>query len=63
MKTIHHLKARWLMLAMLVAVVVGEVIAWQVSRAFDVRFEWIIAAALGIGVTAGITALIYDGNE
>lgn len=63
MKMIHHLKARWLLAAMLIAVAGGEYVAWQVTRAFDWRFPSIAIAAVCIGAVAAAVALLYDGRE
>jgi len=63
MKMIHTLKMRWLLLAMLLAVVMGETIAWQISAMFDVRLDPVAVAAVCMGATAAFVALIYDGRE
>lgn len=63
MKILHTLKAGWLLLAMLAAVAVGEVIAWQISRAYDVRFAPALVAALCLGLVAFVVSLIYDGTD
>ncbi|PTX95729.1 hypothetical protein [Opitutus sp. ER46] len=63
MKHIHHLKARWLLAAMLVAVVAGETIAWSVTKAFDIRFPAIAVAAVCIGLVAMSVSWLYDGRE
>lgn len=63
MKHIHTLKARWLVLATVLVTVIGETIAWQISRSFQVRYDPVAIGALCIGVTVGITAWLYDGRE
>ena len=52
-----------MLLAMLAVTAMGEAIAWQISRMFDVRFEWVAAAALSVGATAVVASMIYDGRD
>jgi hypothetical protein len=63
MKILHTLKTSWLILAMIVAVVIGETVAWQVSRAFDLRFPAFAVGAVSVGLVAFIVSLIYDGTD
>ena len=63
MKHLHSLKARWLLLAMVLATVIGETIAWQISRSFHTRFDPVAVGAVCIGLTAVLTAAIYDGRD
>ncbi len=63
LKTLHHLKARWLVLAMVLAVVLGEAIAWQLARSFGFRFAPVAVGAICVGLTASVVALIYDGCD
>lgn len=63
MKTFHTLKARWLLTAMLAAVVVGETIAWQISEALGIRFDPTAVAAVCVGAVAVVVAAIYDGRD
>jgi hypothetical protein len=63
MKTIHHLKTPWLILAMLAAVVVGEFATWYASRLLNVRFPPVAVGAVCVGLVAAVVAWCYDGNE
>ena len=63
MKHIHTLKARWLLLAMIATTVLGETVAWQISRSFGFRFSPVVVAAVCVGLTAAIVAALYDGRE
>lgn len=63
MKHIHHLKTSWLLLAMIVAVVLGETVGWLITRALDVRFPVVAVAALCVGVVAASVSVLYDGDE
>lgn len=63
MKHIHTLKARWLLLAMLLTTVIGETVAWQISQSFHVRFNPVPVAAVCIGLTAAAIAFLYDGRD
>lgn len=63
MKTIHHLKARWLLAAMLIAVAVGEYVAWAITKSMNWRFPSVAVAALCIGLVGAVVAWLYDGRE
>lgn len=61
--TIHHLKARWLLAAMVVAVIIGELVGAMVADAFSIRVPAVPVAAFCVGLVAAIVSLIYDGRE
>lgn len=63
MKTIHHLKARWLLAAMLIAVAIGEFVAWKITTANHWRFPSVAVAAVCVGLVASAVAWLYDGRE
>ena len=63
MKLIKHLKARWLAAAMVVGVLIGELIAWQISRSFGIRFEPVLAAAAAMLAVALFVSFNYDGSD
>jgi hypothetical protein len=63
MKMLHTLKTSWLILAMVVAVVIGEAMATQLSSLFGVRFSAVAVGAASIGVVVLIVSLIYDGRD
>ena len=63
MKTLHTLKAPWLIVAMVIAVSIGEIVAWQVMKSLGVRFDPTAVAAVCVGAVAAVVALLYDGNE
>ncbi len=63
MKHIHHLRASWLFLAMLVAVAIGETVAWYISRSFEMRFPVVAVGAVCVGLVAGGVSVLYDGRE
>jgi hypothetical protein len=61
--TIHHLKARWLVASMVVAVVIGELVASKVADWFSIRVPAVPVAAVCVGLVAAVVALLYDGRE
>lgn len=63
MKHIHHLRASWLLAAMIVAVVIGEIVAWYVTKMFDVRFPAVAVGTVCVGLVAGTVSWLYDGRE
>ncbi len=63
MKTFHTLKARWLLTAMVLTVVLGEIIAWYVTRLFHWRFPAVAIAAVCVGLVGALVAEFYDGQD
>ena len=63
MRMLHTLKTSWLVLAMVVAVAIGEAFAGQLSVIFGVRFSAVAVGAASIGVVALIVSLVYDGRD
>jgi hypothetical protein len=63
MKHIHHLRASWLFVAMVIAVALGESVAWFISKSFDLRFPSVAVGAVCIGLVAGGVSVLYDGRE
>jgi predicted MFS family arabinose efflux permease len=63
MKRIHHLRASWLFAAMIVAVVIGETLAWYISRILDWRFPAVAVGAVCVGLVAAAASWLYDGRE
>lgn len=61
--TIHHLKARWLILSMVVAAIIGELVASKVADTFSIRVPPVPVAAFCVGLVAAVVALLYDGRE
>lgn len=63
MRTFHHLKASWLIAAMVLAVAIGEFTVWQITKMMGWRFPSIAVAAVCVGIVAALTAIFYDGQE
>lgn len=63
MKMIKHLRTSWLLAAMAAAVVIGELLAWQISQHFGLRFPPVPVAALAVGSVAAFVAWQYDGVD
>ena len=63
MKKLKTLKTSWFLLAMIVAVVIGELIGKAVANAFAVRVPAVPVAALCVGLVAFTVSLIYDGTD
>lgn len=63
MKHIHHLTTGGLVAAMLIAVAIGETIAWYVTKTFDIRFPAVAVGAVCIGTVGAVVSWLYDGRE
>ena len=63
MKTARRFNQAWFMFAVVAAIVVGEVIAWQVANRFDLRANPVVVAFLSVGIVAAITSILYEGCD
>lgn len=54
---------RWLMIVSVIAVLVGEVIAWEVSNALGIRNNPLVVGVLSVGLVAAIASLLFDGAD
>lgn len=63
MKTTRTFKGRWFMFAIAVAIVIGEVIAWELSRMFGIRNSPFTVAFLSAGVVAALAMVLYEGAD
>jgi predicted MFS family arabinose efflux permease len=62
LKRIHHLKTSSFIIAMVVAVAIGETVGWYVSRIFDYQLSMIVIGVVSIGIMAGLVSWLYDGD-
>jgi hypothetical protein len=63
MKKARTFKASWFLLAVLAAIVVGEVLAQQISDLAGLRISGLTVAFLCTGLVAVVTSMIYDGAD
>jgi NhaP-type Na+/H+ and K+/H+ antiporter len=63
MKTLRTFKGSWFVTAIVVAIVIGEVIAWEVSSRLGIRNSPLVVAFLCTGLVAGIVTVLYDGAD
>ena len=63
MKHINHLTTTSLLIAMAVALLVGETIAWYVTKLLEVRFPAVAVGAVCIGLVVAAVSWLYDGTE
>lgn len=63
MKTLRTFKGSWFLLVTVVAIIVGEVVAWEVSSHFGVRNNPLVVAFLCMGLVAGIASVLYEGAD
>ncbi len=63
MKTTRTFKGSWFILAMIVAIALGELIAWQASQFFGFRLHAITVAFVCIGLVQVVATLLYDDTD
>ncbi len=63
MKTTRTFKGSWFIFAMIVAIAVGELIAWQASQFFGFRLHPITVAFVSIGLVQVAATLWYDDAD
>jgi hypothetical protein len=62
MKTTRRVfKGSWFLFAVAVTILVGEIIAWEVSSHYGLRNNPLVVAFLSAGLVAAIASVLYDG--
>jgi hypothetical protein len=60
MKTTRTFKGSYYFVAIAVAIILGEVIAWEVANAYGFRAHPLTVAFLCIGLVAAFASVLYD---
>jgi hypothetical protein len=63
MKITHTFKGSWFLLAMIVAILIGEIVAWEVSSRLGIRNNPLVVAFLCMGLVAAIASVLYEGAD
>jgi hypothetical protein len=63
MKTTRTFKGSWFILAVAIAIVVAEVVAWKMSGLFSFHFSPVTVAFAAAGLVAVAASLIFEGTE
>ena len=63
MKTARRFKDSWFYLAIVVAIIVAEVVAWEVANHFDLRTNPVVVGVLAVGIVSAIVAVLYEGVD
>jgi len=63
MKTTRTFKNSWFLLAIVVGIVIGEVIAWEVASRFGVRSHPFVVGMLSVGLVAAIVSVLYEDMD
>ncbi len=64
MKTTHRkFKGSWFVTAVVLAILVGEMLAWEVSRRLDFRNNPLVVAFLCAGLVAVLASVLYEGAD
>ena len=54
---------RWLLVASVIAIVVCEVVASQVTGLLGIRNNPLVVGVLGIGIAAALASVLFDGAD
>lgn len=63
MKTARKFKGSWFAFAIVAAILVGEVVAWEISTHFGIRNNPLVIAFLSAGLVAAIASVLYEGAD
>lgn len=63
MKAIRKFKGSWFVSALVLAIVIGEIVAWEISSRFGVRNNPVVVAFLCAGLVAAIASVLYEGAD
>ena len=53
----------WFVVAMVVAIIIGEVVVWEISSRYGIRSNPVVVAFLCAGLVAAITSVLYEGAD
>lgn len=56
-------KDSWFFAAIVAAIIVGEIAAWEVARHFGLRSNPLVVAFLSVGLVAAVVSGLYDGVD
>ena len=63
MKTTHKFKGSWYLSSMLVAIVLGELIAWAIASLYSLQASPIIVAFICAGIVALGAMIFFNDAE
>lgn len=63
MKATRKFKSSWFTLALVAAIIVGEVAAWEIANAYGFRAHPLVVAFLCIGLVTAITSVLYENVD
>jgi hypothetical protein len=63
MKTLRTFKGSWFALAIVAAIIVGEVVAWEISTLYGLRANPITVGFLCTGLVTALAIVLYDGTD
>lgn len=63
MKATRKFKPSWFLTGLAVAILVGELIAWEVSSRFGLRSNPVFVAFLSVGLVAAMVSVLYEGVD
>lgn len=63
MKATRKFKNSWFLAAIVVTIVIGEAVAWEVSSRFGLRSNPLVVAFLCIGLVAAMVSVLYEGVD
>jgi len=63
MKTARTFKGSWFLFAIVVAILVGEVVAWELSKYFGFTNNPFLVAFLCLGLVTALAAVLFEGAD
>lgn len=63
MKATRRFKNSWFLIAIVVTIVIGEVVAWTISNHLGIRNNPLVVAFLCTGLIAGMVSVLYENVD
>ena len=64
MKTSHRVfRGSWFLVALVATILIGEIVAWEVSSHFGLRNNPLVVAFVCAGLVGAIASVLYDGAD
>jgi hypothetical protein len=63
MKTTRTFKGSWFVIAVVIAILGGEIVAWEASNHFGFRNNPLLVAFICLGLVTAFVSVLYDGAD
>ena len=63
MKKLRKFSNSWFGIALVMGIIVGEIVAWELSSRFGLRSNPLVVGFVCVGLVTAITSVLYEGVD